>query len=340
MPTIRDVALAAQVSTSTVSHVINQTRHVSPETRRRVLEAMATLNYRPNRLASSLRNQRTQIIGVLLPNSANPFFAEVLLGIEAACYDTDYNFIMGNANDDPERELRYLDVLLSRQVDGVLLISTGALDDALNLIAQRDVPVVLVDRTDASGTVDALTTANHEGGYQATRHLIQQGHERIACITGPAFLTTSAERVEGYRQALAEAKLSIDEKLIVNGDFSLGSGATAMQTLLQCEPRPTAVFACNDLMALGALHTLHEADYRVPQDVSLIGYDDIPLASYAIPSLTTIAQPGRAVGHRAVEMLVARIQQPHAPPRQERLPNALIERDSCAPIRHSTKQNF
>jgi LacI family transcriptional regulator len=329
MVTIRDVAKAAEVSTSTVSHVINDTRYVSPATRERVLRAMTELNYHPNRLARSLRNNKTYALGVLLPNSANPFFAEVLLGIEAAGYDHGYNIIMGNANDDPERELSYLQVLLSRQVDGILLISTGAHHESIALLTSQHTPVVVVDRCTNIPSIDEIFTANKQGGLLATSYLLDLGHTRIGCITGPSFLTPSAERVEGYHEALAAAGITTEDDLIVTGDFQHASGYQAAQHLLALKTPPTAIFACNDLMAVGAMCAIHEAGLRVPDDMSVIGFDDIPLASYTIPRLTTVGQPARQIGQLAVERLVARLQADEQEPLHEKLPVTLVERDSC-----------
>jgi len=337
VPTIRDVAEAAGVSPSTVSHVINQTRHVSEDTRQRVMDAMAALDYHPNRLARSLRNRRTHTLGVLLPNSANPFFAQVLLGIEAACFDYGYNVILGNANDDPERELAYLDVLLSKQVDGVLLVSTGAYDEALDFLATRSAPVVMVDRSPGAGyedlQIDTVFTDNERGGMLATRYLLRLGHRRVGCISGPSRLTSSADRVVGYRQALTEAGIRVDEDLIVSGDFQHESGYRACRQLLELPEPPTALFVCNDLMAVGALCAVHEVGLNVPADVSVIGFDDIPLASYTVPRLTTIAQPARDLGRVAVDLMVQRLSDRESPARHERLPVTLLERDSCGPMR-------
>ncbi len=329
MATIRDVAAAAQVSTSTVSHVINNTRYVSPQIRERVLNAMLGLHYSPNRLARSLRNSRTLTLGVLLPNSANPYFAEILLGVEAACFDLGYNIIMGNANDNPARELSYLEVLLARQVDGILLISTGAFKESIALLSSHAVPLVVVDRSTDIPSVDEIFTENRRGGLVATRYLLSLGHRRIGCITGPSFLTPSAERVAGYYEAMAAAGIAVDSRWVVQGDFQHESGHAGCLQLLNLPQPPTAIFACNDLMAVGALCAVHEAGLRVPDDVSVIGYDDIPLASYTVPRLTTVAQPAREIGRIAVERLVARLQDEEVPATQERLPVSLVVRDSC-----------
>jgi LacI family transcriptional regulator len=332
MVTIRDVAKAANVSISTISHVINETRYVSPDTRERVLAAMKQLNYQHNRVASSLRNRKTHTIGVLLPNSANPYFAEILAGIESACFEQDYHIIMGNANDDPEREQSYLKVLLSRQVDGILLISTGAFDDSIHLLRENKTPVVMVDRSTELTPVDEIFTDNQGGGYLAAAHLLALGHRRIGCVTGPSFLTPSAARVQGYRDAFAAAGQNLKEEWIVTGDFQHEGGYMAAQKLLALGDMPTAVFVCNDLMAVGVIAALQEAGLRVPQDVSVIGYDNIPLASYSNPRLTTIAQPARELGYLAVERLLERLDDPNVVARHEMLPVMLIERDSCRPF--------
>ena len=333
MTTIRDVAKIAKVSTSTVSHVVNDTRFVNPETREKVLHAMKKLDYRPNRVARSLRNRQTLTLGIIVPNSANPYFAEVLVGIERICFDLGYNIIIGNANDDPERELSYLNVLLSRQVDGVLLISTGAYKESLELLATYNIPVVLVDRSSQSDDVDEILTANKQGGLLATRHLLQLGHTRIGCITGPSLLTPGAERVAGYYDALKAAGIPVDEKLVKSGNFDHESGYRACRDLLAEEFPPTAIFAGNDLMAVGVLCAIHEANMCVPADISVIGFDDIPLASYSVPRLTTISQPSHQLGQAAVECLIDRLKNPEKSVQRDILSVSFVERDSCAPIK-------
>lgn len=335
IPTIKDVAQLAGVSPSTVSHVMNNTRFVEPETRERVLSAMTALNYQPNRLARSLRSQKTHTLGVLLPNSANPFFAQVLLGIEAASFEYGYSVILGNANDDSEREISHLGVLASKQIDGVLLISTGAYADALELLARYDMPTILVDRSPGERPLDAIMVDNIGGGALATEYLIGLGHRRIGCVAGQMSLMPSADRVTGYRQALRNAGLPINEALIIPGNFTHEGGYLATQRLLQesaasSEERVTALFACNDLMAVGAIRACHEAGLRVPQDISIIGFDDIQLASYVVPPLTTIMQPAERLGRTAVEILVARLDTRTAPIQRQQLEVALIERQSCA----------
>jgi len=331
MPTIRDVARVADVSTSTVSHVINGTRYVSEKTRTKVLDAITQLNYQHNQLASSLRNRKTNTFGVLLPNSANPYFAEILAGIEAVCFDEGYHIILGNAHDDPDRESKYLNVLLSRQVDGILLISTGAFEESIRLLKERNTPVVIIDRSSNQLMIDEISTDNQMGGRIATEHLISLGHREIACITGPTFLPSSVARVDGYRQALANANIEINEDIIVTANFQHKGGYEAAQKLFERSQKPTAIFACNDLMAVGAIAALQNMGFQLPRDVSIVGFDDISLSSYTYPRLTTVAQPARELGHRAVVRLLERLHQPENPINHDLLPVRLVIRDSSVP---------
>jgi LacI family transcriptional regulator len=222
-------------------------------------------------------------------------------------------------------------VLLSRQVDGILLVSTGSFDSSIQLLSENNTPVVMVDRSNKLEAVDEIFTDNRGGGYLAASHLLSMGHRRIGCITGPSYLTPSAERVQGYWQAVTDAGVAPDEHLIVPGDFQHKGGYMAAQKLLALRDKPTAIFACNDLMAVGAIAASLEHGYRVPQDISVIGYDDIPLASYANPKLTTIVQPARELGHLAVERLLERLDSPDIDARHDVLPVSLVKRDSCMP---------
>lgn len=337
MTTIREVAEKANVSSSTVSHVINNTRYVSEETRARVMEAMRELNYIPNRLARSLRSKdmRTNTIGLLIPDSANPFFAEVSRGVEDACFEKGYNVILGNSDNDQTKEIEYLDVLLSKQVDGIILVSAGSQDDTLEFVNERGATVVAVDRAFDEAirdSVDSVLVDNEGGGYEATRYLLDLGHVRIGCISGPSLLRPSAGRVHGYVQALAEAGVESDPSLIIPGDFRPQSGYEITQQLLELDSPPSAIFACNDMMAMGALYATHEAGLRTPEDVSVVGFDDIELASFTVPRLTTIAQPSHEMGFLAVELLTQRFSSPSSPRRHEVLPTSIVIRDSCQQV--------
>lgn len=328
MTTIREVALRAGVSPSTVSHIINNTRFVAPETRERVLAAMAELNYRPNVLARSLRRGETRTLGLILPDSANPFFAEVARAIEDAAFRAGYNVILGNTENDLAREQVYVDVFVQKQVDGLIFVATGDQSPSLEELLRLELPVVVVDRQLPGLQVDSVLTNNLQGGLLATRYLLSRGHRRIGCLTGPSHLTPSAERVVGYRQALAEARLAIDEQLIRRGDFHPHSGYTLTYELLCLDQPPTALFVCNDMMALGALRALTEAGLRVPADCAVVGFDDIELASYANPPLTTIRQDKAALAATAVKFLLERIADPGLPARTHLVATSLVERQS------------
>jgi LacI family transcriptional regulator len=332
MATIREVAESAGVSYATVSHVINNTRLVSQETRNRVLAAMESLNYRPNALARSLRQGKTNTLGLVLPDSANPFFAEISRSIEDEAFKKGYSVFLCNTELDTQRELFYVDVLSKKQVDGIIFVAAGDQADSLEFLVGRNMPVVMVDRNVPNVEIDAVLTDNQLGGYLATRHLLELGHRRIACISGPSSITPSAERMIGYRKALEEAGIAYDERLILRGDYHAQSGMEITHSILKMNPRPTAIFALNDLMALGALRAAAEAGCSVPGDLAVVGYDDLEIARFANPPLTTIAQPKKEIGVQAIELLVDRISQKGRPPSRLVLPPELIVRRSTQPV--------
>lgn len=334
MATIREVAESAGVSYATVSHVINNTRVVTQETRERVLAAMTALDYHPNALARSLRQGKTNTLGLVLPDSANPFFAEISRSIEDEAFKKGYSVFLCNTELDTQRELFYVDVLSKKQVDGIIFVAAGDQPDSLDFLRRQNMPVVMIDRDLPNVEVDAVLTDHQLGGFLATRHLIELGHKHIACVAGPSSITPSAERITGYRRALGEAGLSVDESLIIRGDYHAQSGMEITNSLLKMEPRPTAIFALNDLMALGALRAAAEAGFSVPRDLAVVGYDDLELARFTNPPLTTIAQPKKEIGTQAVGLLASRIAQRSRPPSRLVLPPELIVRRSTQPITH------
>lgn len=328
MATIREVAERSGVSYATVSHVINNTRVVSQGTRERVLAAMAALNYRPNALARSLRQGKTNTIGLVLPDSANPFFAEISRSIEDEAFKKGYSVFLCNTELDTQRELFYVDVLSKKQVDGIIFVAAGDQADSLDFLLRRNMPVVMIDRDVPNVEVDAVLTDHQLGGFLATRHLLDLGHNRIACIAGPSSITPSAERITGYRNALEEAGIPYDENLIIRGDYHAQSGMEITHSVLKMNPRPTAIFALNDLMALGALRAAAEVDCSVPDDLAVVGYDDLEIARFTNPPLTTISQPKKAIGAQAINLLVDRISNKSRPPSRLVLPPELVVRRS------------
>lgn len=328
MTTIREVAERAGVSLTTVSHVINNTRFVSEEKKLRVQEAMQELNYRPNALARSLRSGKTHTLGLILPDSSNPFFADIGRSLEATAFDLGFSVILCNTEGDPSREEFYVDVLSKKQVDGMIFVATGDQANSLNLLLEENIPVVVVDRCFPEIEVDTVITDNRLGGQLATQHLIELGHKRIACITGPSNLTPSAERVTGYQEAVEEAGIALDPALIMQGDYHPKSGQNVTSAMLKLKNPPSAIFACNDLMAIGAMRAVVAAGLRVPEDISIIGFDDIELARYSTPPLTTIAQPILEIGSEAARLMVDRIKDEKLLPQQIVLPTRLVLRES------------
>lgn len=334
---MRDVAERAGVSVTTVSHVINETRPVSDKLQQRVINAMAELGYRPNALARSLRRKQSHTIGIIVPDSVNPFFAEVARGIEDVSFEQDYSVILCNSDGDLAKELLYTNVLAEKRVDGILFVAvSGVTTDHLLPLQARKMPVVVVDRDVPGAAFDSVLVDNAQGGRLATQHLIDLGHQRIGCITGPPDLTSSAERATGYRQALHENNLASDEKLIAGGDFQYRSGYEAARQLLAVDDPPTAIFAGNDLMAVGAICAVAELGLRVPADLSIVGFDNIRLASFTNPPLTTINQPKSKMGELAATMLLERMRNRELSPRRRLLETSLLIRQSTGPIR-STK---
>lgn len=330
MATIKDVARQAEVSVTTVSHVVNGTRFVSDEARQRVQQAIVSLRYVPSALARSLKNNRTHTIGTMIPNCSNPYFAEIVRGIEDACFAAGFTVVLCNSDDDPRKQGQYLRVLTEKQVDGLIVVSSGG-DSELGLaLRDAEMALVLVDREVENVNAD-LVEVNHErGGYLAVRHLIELGHRRIACISGPLALSPSAQRVQGCRRALAEASLGPIDAMLREADFTSAGGHAAMRDLLAGGPRPTAVFACNDLSAIGAMAAAAQAGLSVPKDLSMVGFDDIALAAYASPPLTTVAQPKHRLGTLAAALLLERIAQRDLVSRRRILQPALRLRQSTA----------
>ena len=304
---IRDVAVRAGVSVTTVSHALNGTRFVSAAARAKVEEAAHALGYVPSEVARGLKHNTTRTLGMLVPSNSNPYFAEIIRGVEHGCYAAGYSLLLCNSNDDPERQADHLRVLAERRVDGIVLVASG--DDAQIVEHCRGLrlPLVLLDREIDGIAADLIEVDHAAGGELATAHLLELGHARVACIGGPANLLPSRQREAGWRRALAKAAVEPAPEELVRGDFGPQGGAAAMHALLRSARPPTAVFVCNDLMAIGALHAARDEGVRVPEGLSVVGFDDIELAAYTWPPLTTVAQPKEAIGTGAAALLLERI---------------------------------
>ena len=329
---MREVAEHAGVSVTTVSHVVNNTRAVNPDTRKRVEEAMRILGYQPNVVARSLRRGKTHTIGIILPDSANTYFAEVVRGVEDTSFSHGYSVILCNSDNDLDKERLYTNVLLEKQVDGSIIVAAGLSSENIRNLLAREIPLVLVDRRVPEVDADYVLTDNQGGGRLATSHLIDRGHRAIACIAGPEGVKLSSDRIAGYQQALEQAGIAIQPQLILRGDFQYQSGYHAAQRLFGNRSMPTAIFACNDLMAIGAYRFAHEKGLRIPDQLSIVGFDDIRLAAYAYPPLTTIRQSKHTMGASAAKLLLERMTNRELAPRLEILETQLVIRQSTAQI--------
>ena len=333
MATMKDVARVAGVSTSTVSHVINNNRFVSEAIREKVTAAIDSLNYAPSALARSLKLNQTRTIGMLLTASSNPFYAEVVRGVERSCYERGYSLILCNTDGDAERMNRSMETLLQKRVDGLLLMCTENHRPSQDAISRYpSLPIVMMDWAPFGAANDVIQDNALIGGVMATEYLISQGYQRIACITGPLDKTTAVQRLDGYRQAMQQAGLPVLPGYEVSGDFEFASGLPAMEQLLALRQRPEAVFASNDAMAVGVYQALYKEGLRVPDDIAVIGYDDIQLAQYMTPPLTTIHQPKDSLGELAIDALLHRLKEPEAEPQVLVLTPELVVRGSVGSI--------
>jgi LacI family transcriptional regulator len=306
MATIKDVAALAGISYTTVSHVLNKTRPVSEPVRLKVEAAIVELDYVPSAVARSLKAKSTATIGLLVPNSTNPYFAELARGIEDHCARNGYCVILCNSDDNPDKQRSYLRVLLEKRVDGLIVASVGADHDLLSSLAAVRTPMVVVDRA-LEGVATDLVCIDHElGGYLATLHLLELGHRDIACISGPSSTSVAQMRLAGYRRAMAEFELDVVPERVVESDFTGQGGYEAAGLLLDGHP-PTAIFAANDLIGMGVLRAAAERNIRVPGALSVIGFDDIQLCRYVYPALTTVGQSIQVLGELAAERLLGRV---------------------------------
>lgn len=333
MSTIKDVARHAGVSISTVSHVLNGTRFVSEDKAREVHDAVAALGYKRSAVARSLKTNKTHTIGMLAGSNANPFFAEVIHGVEASCYERGYHLVLCNSENDLEKQSSYLNKLEEKRIDGLLVMSAHNEPALFDILRQRcQWPLVVLDCQVPELDADIIMESPELGGYEATRYLLENGHKSIGCLSGPAELSPSSQRLAGYRRALEEAGLSADDDWIVEGRLTAESGFESANRLLDNLPAgkqpPSALFVGNDLMAMGAMCALQTRGYKVPEDISLVGYDNIELSAFTSPPLTTIHQPKGELGRLAANTLIDRIENSALQPETRILRSTLVERES------------
>lgn len=328
--TIKEVARLAGVSVATVSRVLNAKGSVREETRDRILEVASRLRYAPNAAARSLTTNQTDTLGVLLPDIYGEFFSELIRGIDSAAQRHGYHVLVSGSHNDREEATAVLRALRGR-VDGLILMAPSA--DALEALRAHlpaSLPKVLLNAPAQGLPFDSLEVDNRGGAYAMTRHLIRLGHRRIAFIQGPADNHDARERLRGYREAIRGLGAVIAPELEIAGDFGEEAGSRAGARILALHPRPTAVFAANDGMAIGCLYALRQAGVRVPEEMALAGFDDIPVARFMSPPLTSVGVPIAKLGALALERLLAAVRDEDAhTPRHETLPASLRVRGSC-----------
>ncbi len=329
MTTMADVARRAGVSVSTVSHVVNKTRAIRPDTEHRVLAAIADTGFVVNTLARALAGASTATIGLAMSAVSNFYFADMVAGIDAAVRAAGSSLLLADTHEDPEEELAIVRSLHQRRVDGILLAPvTGRDGAALQYLRDRHVPAVLVDRC-AAADFDQIGVENVLSTARLTGHLIEHGHRRIGMVSGVTTVHTTLERVDGYRQALRTGRIRFDPTLVVPGNSNARQAAQAVGELLALSKPPTALVIGNNHMTIGAMRELQKHGLQVPDDVALVAFDDFDWADVFSPHLTAIGQPIGHIAQRSVAMLLERIAGSDAPPRTERPAGLWRRRDSC-----------
>lgn len=325
--TMHDIARRAGVSLGTVSHVINGKVSVRKEVRARVQQAIDELGYQPNRLSRALRTNRTNLIGMIIPDITNPFFPSVVRGVEDMAYKSSYRLLLCNADNDVAKETAYLNDLRSFFPAGIILIPS--LDHKLSY--NGEYPMVCIDRCPPDWTGDSVIAENFEGGYIAGKHLAELGHRTIGIVRGPRNVGTATDRVRGFQQALTERGVSISPEYVQESAFDQESGYITTSRLLRLLPRPTAIFTASDLIAVGALSAIKAAKLVCPRDVSIVSFDGLSFTELTEPALTSIVQPSYQLGHAAARLLLDRINGDESGPRHVTLRTELRIRDSTQP---------
>jgi len=328
--TIREVAERAGVSTMTVSRVLNESNRVQPETRQKVELAIAELGYVPNSLARGLSSQKTGVLALIVPDVANPFFTKVVRGAENVGWRNGYRAILCNTENDITREEAYLEDMLAQRVEGLIIAPTSDQSRRqLNLVAQHKVPFVMIDRAVEGLDNDLVEGDNIGGAKKLVEHLIKLGHRRIAMVNGPLDISTSRDRLKGYCQALEAANIAYDPELVLQTNVDQLGGYRAGKQLLGFKVRPSAVFTVNNLTAVGVIQVVREAGLTIPEDLALVCFDDIEIASIICPFVTVMAQPAESFGTIALQLLLDRISGRAVERRHVTLSPELIIRESC-----------
>lgn len=328
--TIDDVARYAGVSKASVSRVVNGNYGVSEQLRQRVLSAIGALGYQPDRSARRLRGTTSEILGIIIPDIQNPYFTSVVRGIEDLAYSHHLNVLLCNTDDDPAKQDTYIRVMMAERVAGLILApSFGITRQPLQQLGQLGTPIVLIDRSVGQLRYDTVVVDNFQGAYQGTAHLVSLGFQRIAFVGGDLDLSPGTERLAGYRQALLDHAMTADPALLQIEHFKIESGQRLTRNLLDSPHPPDAIFAASNLLSIGALKTVREAGLRVPEDIAVVGFDDMPWAEELFSPLTAVTQPTYELGQEAVRILLQRRSDPTAPVRTVTLRTSLTIRESC-----------
>lgn len=330
MTSLKDVAGKAGVSIATVSRVINDAPNISDGTRFRVQQAMKSLNYRPSRIAKRLRSKSVSgnLVGVMVPDISNPFYIDVLTGIEDYLHSHNYLLIMCNFSQNEKREQLYVDALVSESVDGLIVAPAHEEDEKIRALEKDRIPFVCIDRGLKNVNADLVLVDNEQGAYNAVSFLLKQDYRKIAYISGLLQIPTSRQRGAGYRRALDEYGIPYREELVRYGDSSMKSGIDLARELLMQADRPDAIFTGNNLITLGTLETITRMGLKIPEDIAVIGFDDMPFSSTLNPPLTAVRQPAYEIGRRAAELLYQRISEPDRPNVKIMLETELVIRKS------------
>ena len=335
-PTLLDIARECGLSRATVARALSGKGYVDPERRRAIQQTAERLGYRTSTIARALRTQRTSSIGVLIADITNPIFPHIVKGIDEVVSDDDHTIFLSNTDEDPLKQIAIVRSLVDRQVDGIVMISQTLADETLKLL-ENGPPCVFVNRRPYEG-VDYVGPDNRQGINLLLGHLRDLGHERIAYVSGPAHSSTSRERLDQFHVAMAAAGLDVDPRFVMQGNYYLETGARAAESFMAVAPRPTAILAANDFVALGIVGYLQKAGIRVPEDVSVTGFDDVfdfslmEANALKVQGLTTVNQPKRHLGRAAGKLLLERLGEPDAPPRSVILPTDLRVRDTTGPV--------
>jgi LacI family transcriptional regulator len=331
---IEEIAALAEVSPATVSRVLNNYPHVRPALRERVLQVIKDNNYTPHAAARSLASSRTKIIGLLIPRSAvvvfsDPYFPRIIQGITETCNSLGYYLMLSMVSTTVEEDF-YKNLLRGRHFDGIVTLASDVDDPILPVVIKQKFPMVLIGHHPYYPDIVSVDVDNRQGAFKAVSHLLETGHQRLATITGPLNTMVSMERRDGFKQALLEAGRPVNNELIIEGDFTEEGGRMAMQRLLGYSQRPDGVFVANDTMAVGALRAISEAGLRAPHDIAVVSFDNLPIASYVNPTLTTVHQPVFETGDVAARILIQMIEGDTPVARRTLLPTSLIVRQSSA----------